>query len=90
MERIFNLVEAALWFGLSAAVLIGARKATGAAWRNALLAAVGFAVFGISDGIEARTGAWWRPGWLLAMKAACLLLLVAGLRRHRRRSRAER
>lgn len=29
--------------------------------------------FGVSDIIELQTGAWWRPWWLLLLKAACLL-----------------
>jgi hypothetical protein len=36
-----------------------------------------FAFFGLSDLVEVTTGAWWRPWWLLAWKAACLLGLIA-------------
>ena len=36
-----------------------------------------FFLFGISDFIEMKTGAWWRPYWLLAWKAICLLGLAA-------------
>jgi hypothetical protein len=32
-----------------------------------------FVVFGVSDVIEAQTGAWWHPWWLFAMKALCVL-----------------
>jgi hypothetical protein len=45
----------------------------------AATAAFGFVLFGISDLIEIGTGAWWRPGWLLLAKIACLSLLVACL-----------
>jgi hypothetical protein len=42
------------------------------------LLAAAFLVFGISDLIESQTGAWWRPLWLLLMKAACVAVVVAG------------
>ncbi|MBE7458640.1 MAG: hypothetical protein KJ057_17160 [Phycisphaerae bacterium] len=35
-----------------------------------------FLAFGASDVVEADTGAWWRPWWLLAWKAACLAVLL--------------
>ncbi|MHC4132622.1 MAG: hypothetical protein ACYSSP_06740 [Planctomycetota bacterium] len=28
--------------------------------------------FGCSDFVEIRTGAWWRPWWLLVWKGGCL------------------
>jgi hypothetical protein len=31
-----------------------------------------FVLFGSSDVVEAQTGAWWRPLWLLAWKGVCL------------------
>jgi hypothetical protein len=39
-------------------------------------------VFGASDLVEMRTGAWWSPWWLFAWKAACVLLLLAGFVRY--------
>ena len=38
------------------------------------IAAVAFFGFGISDLIEAQTGAWWEPIWLFFFKAACVLV----------------
>lgn len=42
-----------------------------------------FVVFGISDLIEAKTGAWWRPWPLLALKACCVVALILIYRRYR-------
>lgn len=45
------------------------------------------AVFGVSDLIEAQTGAWWEPWSLLVMKAACVLVFLLAWRAHRRQRR---
>ena len=37
---------------------------------------VSLIAFGVSDIVEVQTGAWWRPWWLFAWKATCLVLLV--------------
>ncbi len=82
----FNYIESGLWFviGLSLAL----RLAKGGIYHShaKLLAvsAVTFFVFGISDIIEAGTGAWWRPWWLLLIKAACVLSLIGCLAWYRR------
>ena len=41
-----------------------------------IIAAVAFVVFGVSDIIEAETGAWWKPIELLVLKAACVLTFI--------------
>ena len=82
----FNVVEAAFWIVLGVAMLItSARPAPRWPW---VLAGITFIAFGVSDIVETRTGAWWRPWWLLAWKAACLFVLAAlALRWWRTRSR---
>jgi hypothetical protein len=47
------------------------------------------AVFGGSDLVEARTGAWWRPWWLFVWKAACVLVLLLGFIRYYRRTKGQ-
>jgi hypothetical protein len=42
------------------------------------LLALSFFLFGVSDVIERYTGAWWRPAWLLALKAGCVLGFIVG------------
>jgi hypothetical protein len=55
---------------------------------DVLLAAVTFLAFGGSDLVEAHTGAWWRPWWLLVWKGLCLAIFAWLLVRHLRRRRA--
>lgn len=95
--RWINLVEAALW------ILLGFGIAIVAVWRARVDSRPGSArlwlplvliAFGVSDLVETRTGAWWRPWWLLLWKAACVATLLAFALRHiyttRTRSRQSR
>ncbi|MCC6235759.1 MAG: hypothetical protein IT580_24190 [Verrucomicrobiales bacterium] len=72
-----NQIEALLWFGF----------AVGFAWKGCTsrsperrrlswVLAVAFAAFGVSDLIEASTGAWWRPFWLFLLKAGCVAVFA--------------
>ena len=70
-----NYAECALWIAIGFGFLVraGVRfKQRG----SALIAGVTLLLFGLSDFIEAGTGAWWRPWWLLLWKAACLLVFL--------------
>ena len=85
---LFNLVEGILWIGIGLGFAV-------ALWRgradNALKAAACrlFIAFGISDFVEIHTGAWYKPWWLLAWKAACVCgLLVVLVLLHRQRKAA--
>lgn len=83
---IFNLAEAALWF-LIAVILLARfliRSPGPVRPRSAWWLPPTFVVFGISDLIEARTGAWWDPWWLAALKGGCIAVFVAVWLRHRR------
>jgi hypothetical protein len=76
--RIFNYVEAGWWAAIGAAFAVHALR-KGARQRTAcVIATISFLAFGGSDVIEARTGAWWHPWWLLVWKGLCLALF-AGL-----------
>lgn len=85
-ERWFNGAEAGLWFVLALGLVIYAvRRAD----RLAGVAAAVLVPFGVSDLVEAHTGVWWDPWWLLVWKAACVLALVwCGWRLWRRPSGA--
>lgn len=79
LHAAFNYLEAGFWslfaLGFFVRALRGERR-----WRrDQLILALAFAGFGLSDWIEAGTGAWWRPWWLLVLKAACLLTIVRSL-----------
>jgi len=85
--RVANYVEAVLWIVIGAAFAAVAVFRRGARRSRAVQAAAAFALFGLSDVVEAGTGAWWRPWWLLAWKGACVLVLGALLLGHWRRAR---
>lgn len=68
-----NYVECALWCAI-AVVFLGfwiAKRLP-----DLLIGAIAFALFGLSDYIETHTGAWWRPWWLLALKASCVVTFL--------------
>lgn len=97
VDAIFNLFEAALWFAISAVfffrgmVRAGGKTPESRALRRELfLLAAAFAAFGVSDIIESRTGAWWEPWWLLALKTACVLVFLRAFWRYRAGLRARR
>ena len=84
---IFNLCEASLWFVIAAIIAWKLRKPTQVARFYWLLPPT-FVVFGISDSIESRTGAFWEPWWLLAMKTGCVIVfLIVGILHRRVKSR---
>lgn len=85
-DQIFNFAEALLWFGIALAFLVGTRKRH--AHRDlSLVLALAFVAFGISDLIEIKTRAWFRPFGLLVLKAACVATFLVCLQVFYRRSR---
>ena len=82
--RYLNLMEAGLWIAVAViSAAIGLRRA-GRVRSRCLVLAVAMIAFGVSDVVETRTGAWWRPWWLFAWKAACVLVFLALLVEHYR------
>jgi hypothetical protein len=82
-----NRIEAGLWIGIATVLGIASAYLRGIERRDAIAAACVFAMFGLSDVVESRTGAWWRPWWLLVWKGVCLLAFLLLLIRYVRRSR---
>ena len=73
-----NLLEAVLW-GIVWFALLAASAFTRSRRRAVLvMPSVGFLAFGISDLFEMQSGAWWRPRWLLAIKACCVATFAYG------------
>ena len=85
-----NLVEAALWLGFALIFGLKAIRAKAAIRRASTGLAVTLLAFGASDLIEARTGAWWRPWWLAALKGACIVALARGFQILAREARRPR
>ncbi len=77
-----NILEGILWLTIGVVVFAVHRT------RAAAGIALALALFGVSDWIEASTGAWWRPWWLLAVKLACVSVLLTSLIVHLRKRRA--
>ena len=78
-NQAFNFFEGILW------TLIGIAFAWRAVRQNEyrrlqIGASVSFLLFGISDFIEMRTGAWYTPWTLFVLKAACVLSFLILLR----------
>jgi hypothetical protein len=74
----FNYIESGLWF-LVAVILLALAFRQGASspyFAVCVVSCVSFIGFGISDIIEAQTGAWWRPFWLFLIKAICVVTFI--------------
>ncbi len=75
-EVIGNYIEGVFWTIVGIVLAIAGQRAN-SAYRGLSIAASGtFVVFGLSDFVEAQTGAWWRPLWLLGWKASCIVVLA--------------
>ena len=77
-SAIANRFEAGLWFVVAATFLVRSFIVPKDLRKICWTLASAFLLFGVSDIIEAETGAWWRPLWLLALKGGCLLVIVPG------------
>ncbi|MBI5772318.1 MAG: hypothetical protein HZA89_01075 [Verrucomicrobia bacterium] len=86
-EELFNYCEAGLWFVVAVILFLKSRRTEPMQRKLAGKTAAAFAVFAITDLIEAQTGAWWRPWWLFVLKAACVLVFVTAWWRYRRLGR---
>ena len=70
----FNAFETVLWTVIGL-VLLGRSSQADSRIRT-VVAGITFLLFAISEVIEMQTGAWWRPIWLLLLKAVCIVTLV--------------
>jgi len=76
LETTGNLIEAGFWFIFALAIAFGSVGRPRPIKLLGVTACADALLFGMSDIIESRTGAWWRPWWLLAWKALCVAGLV--------------
>ncbi|MHA3775311.1 hypothetical protein ACXR0O_27625 [Verrucomicrobiota bacterium sgz303538] len=88
-ETLFNLAEAFLWGFIALSCAVGAIRHSSRRRRLLVIASLTFALFGFSDWIEADSGAWWEPPWLLVLKVACVATLILTLRGWLRLSRTD-
>jgi len=75
-EVIGNYIEGVFWTIVGIVLAIAGQRANRTYRVLSIVASSVLIVFGISDFVEAQTGAWWRPLWLLGWKALCLLILA--------------
>jgi hypothetical protein len=75
-EVIGNYIEGVFWMTVGIVLGIAGRKKHVAYKKLSLFACAVFITFGISDLVEAQTGAWWRPLWLLGWKGLCIIGLI--------------
>ncbi|MFO0893111.1 MAG: hypothetical protein U0790_28735 [Isosphaeraceae bacterium] len=83
LEHDGNLIEGGFWAIFALVLVIGSQRRTPSFRRLGWLAATISLAFGLSDLVEARTGAWWRPWWLLVWKGLCVTGLVLCFLRYR-------
>ncbi|HEU5116177.1 MAG TPA: hypothetical protein VFT74_05815 [Isosphaeraceae bacterium] len=72
----YNVIEAVLWTGFALLTASFGHRLKGLTLRLRIAFALAFLAFGLSDALETRTGAWWRPFSLLVFKGLCLTALV--------------
>jgi len=81
---VFNAIEGVFWMTIGVGFFLALLRT----YRHrVLLLATGilFLTFGASDFVEIRTGAWYRPWWLLTWKASTVLALALMYSLHRKR-----
>ncbi len=72
----YNVIEAGLWTGFALLTASFGHRLKGMTPRLQIALSLAFLAFGLSDLIETRTGAWWRPPSLLVYKGLCLTALI--------------
>jgi len=83
-EVIGNYIEGVFWTIVGIVLVIAGKRANRTYRVLSIVASSVLIVFGISDFVEAQTGAWWRPLWLLVWKASCIVVLASCYWRYRR------
>lgn len=81
-EYTFNIGECCLWIAVSIVLFIKSARDAASVRRTLRFLAISFFLFGLSDFVEAHTGAWWKPLWLLFLKGGCIAAFVFGFARY--------
>ena len=89
MFEIANYIEAGLWISIGSIFAGFAVRRSNRRRTLSVIASPTFLVFGLSDIMEVRTGAWWKPWPLLALKAACICVMLVLLRAYTRERNSE-
>jgi hypothetical protein len=90
LARNGNLIEAGVWFFLGLVLLLHASRSPKRLRSILFVLTTTLILFGVSDLVESRTGAWWTPWWLFVWKAICVIALLLGFLRYYALVRRER
>jgi hypothetical protein len=77
-EYTFNIGECILWLFMAVVVMLMSRHRARLLSGTLRTLSVTFFLFGISDFLEAYSGAWWTPPALLLLKVGCIITLAYG------------
>jgi hypothetical protein len=77
----FNLIEAGWWVIFGVFMLVSSRGWPPSYRGIGMVAGMCSFFFALSDVIESRTGAWWRPVELLAFKSICVMVYLGCIAR---------
>jgi hypothetical protein len=76
------MIEGCLWVVISIILFFKSFRDSREVRGTLRVLSSSFFLFGISDYIEARTGAWWSPFWLLLLKGSCIVIFIVGFGRY--------
>jgi len=76
MVAAFNALEALFWFFCAGVAVYRSRGLAGRERNAYWLAIVSLILFGFSDIIEVKTGAWWKPPALMYFKGSCVFFFL--------------
>jgi phosphoglycerol transferase MdoB-like AlkP superfamily enzyme len=79
MPQIFNSLEMFIWLIVGVIFFANGFRRSNRYKKLTFLLAAAYIAFGLSDGVEANTGAWWQPWWLLLWKVLCIVIFVISL-----------
>ena len=79
MSQIFNSLEMFIWLVVGVAFFANGFRQSNRYKKLTFLLVAAYIAFGLSDGVEVHTGAWWQPWWLLLWKVLCIVIFVISL-----------
>jgi hypothetical protein len=76
MLQIFNSLEMYIWFVVGVMFFANGFRRSNRYKKLTFLLSATYIAFGLSDGVEVNTGAWWQPWWLLLWKVLCVIVFT--------------
>jgi phosphoglycerol transferase MdoB-like AlkP superfamily enzyme len=79
ISQVFNSVEMFFWMSIGAIFFASGFYNRNRYKKLTFFLSIVFVAFGLSDGVEFHTGAWWHPWWLLLWKVLCVAIFALSL-----------